>query len=93
MPSIRDPKYRLPVIEPLQKHKIFANSANKPVLIRGIDTCTGEKNDYVVKLTRAERMSESAAMREVLAAFIAMEFDLPVALPLLFWFQMTSYPF
>lgn len=79
--SIKDPTYRLPVIEPLQKHKTFASSANKPILIRGIDIDTGEKNDYVVKLTRAERMSESAAMREVVAAFIAMDLELPVAMP------------
>jgi hypothetical protein len=81
MPSIKDPIYKLPVIEPLQKHKTFVTSANKPLLIRGIDIKTQEKNDYVVKLMRAERMSESAAMRELLAAFIAMELELPVALP------------
>jgi hypothetical protein len=81
MPSINDPTYRTPIIEPLQKHKEFANSANKPILIRGIDVNTHEKNDYVVKLSGAARMSNSASMREMLAAFIAMEFELPIALP------------
>lgn len=81
MPSIKDIKYRLPVIEPLQKHQSFPNSANKPLLITGVDVVTGEKGDFVVKLMKAERMSESAAMREILACFIAMEMGLPVTLP------------
>lgn len=81
MPSIKDPKYKLPIIEPLQSHKVFLNSANKPLLIRGVDIDTHIKNDYVVKLMAAERMSGAASMRELLAAFIALELELPVALP------------
>ncbi|MEQ1587552.1 MAG: HipA family kinase [Cyclobacteriaceae bacterium] len=83
MPSIKDINYRLPTIEPLQKGQSFLNSANKPFVITGVDTMTGLKDDYVVKLMKAERMSEAAAMREVIAAFIAMELDLPVTLPAL----------
>jgi hypothetical protein len=83
MPSVKDVNYKLPVIEPLQKHKVFTNSANKPLLITGVDSETGVKGDYVVKLMKAERMSASAAMRELMAAFIAMEMDLPVTLPVL----------
>jgi len=83
MPSIKDSSYKLPIIEPLQKHQVFANSANKPLLITGVNIDTGVKDDYVVKLMKAERMSESAAIRELLAAFIALEFDLLVTLPAL----------
>ncbi|MEJ0056019.1 MAG: HipA family kinase [Bacteroidota bacterium] len=54
---------------------------NKPLLITGVDIDTGKKKDYVVKLMRAERMSGAATMREVIAAFIAMELELPVTLP------------
>jgi len=81
MPSIKDSSYKLPIIEPLQKHSSFVNSANKPLLITGVDVGTGEKGDYVVKLMKAERMSTAAAMRELIAAFIAMEMDLPVTSP------------
>jgi hypothetical protein len=81
MPSVKDTNYKLPIIEPLQKHQVFPNSANKPLLITGVDIDTGLKGDYVVKLMKAERMSEAAAMRELLAAFIAMELDLLVTLP------------
>lgn len=88
MASIKDPTYTLPVIEPLQKHREFVNSANRPLLIRGIDVNSREKNDYVVKLMDGERMSESAAMRELLAAFIAMELELPTALPALISLHM-----
>lgn len=68
-------------ISPLQLHKVFVSSANRPWLVRGIDTHTHTKGDYVVKPMGAERMSSSAAMRELLAAFIAMEFDLFVVTP------------
>lgn len=81
MPSIKDSTYKLPYIEPLQMHKTFESSANKPLLIRGIDIDTHLKSDYVMKLMKAERMSTDAAMRELLAAFIAMELDLPVTQP------------
>lgn len=81
MPWIKDLAYKLPIIEPLQKHKTFATSANRPLLITGINIETLEKGDFVVKLMRAERMSEAAAMRELIAAFIAMEMELSVTLP------------
>lgn len=90
MQSIKDPDYKLPIIDPLRKHRSFSNSANKPLLITGVEMQTGVKGDYVVKLTRAKRMSESAAVRELIAAFIAMELELPVALPALISISANS---
>jgi len=56
MKSIKDPAFRIPIIDPLQRHKGFPNSANKPMLITGVDIETGIRGDYVVKLMKAERM-------------------------------------
>jgi hypothetical protein len=81
MPSIKHSSYRLPIIEPIRVSKSFMHSANKPLLITGVDIETGEKDDFVVKLIKAERMSASAFQRELLAAFMAMEMDLPVTVP------------
>lgn len=81
MPSIKHSSYQLPVIEPIRVSKSFVQSANKPLLITGVNVETGEKDDYVVKLIKAERMSASAFQRELLAAFMAMEMDLPVTVP------------
>lgn len=81
MLSIKDSSYRLPIIEPIRVSKSFVQSANKPLLITGVDVDTGEKSDFVVKLIKAERMSASAFQRELLAAFMAMEMDLPVTVP------------
>jgi hypothetical protein len=81
MPSITDPSYRLPFIVPLRFNEQFTHSANKPILITGLDKETGGKGDYVTKLLGAERMYPDACMRELLASFIAAELDIPVVAP------------
>jgi hypothetical protein len=50
------------------------------LLITGVDEF-GNKGDYVVKFRGAERMSDEAFLRELLASFIAMQMDIPVAYP------------
>lgn len=62
-------------------HEQLPNSANKPVIISGISMETGIKDDYVVKLNASERMHKEARLRELLAAFIAMEMELQVVEP------------
>lgn len=81
MPSIRDQTYRLPVIHAQNAFKLYDTGTNKPLVIRGIEEYSRQKMDAVVKFRAAERMSEQANMREVLAAFIAMEWDISVVEP------------
>lgn len=73
--------YKLPEVFAQGFYESFLTSANKPILITGVNKESGEKLDYVVKLKAAERMSNEASMRELLACFISMEFELPVIQP------------
>ncbi len=82
MTKITDPQYNLPIIEALSPHKLFETGANKPLLITGVDT-NGSKGDYVVKFRSAERMSYEASMRELLAAFIAMQMEITIVKPVI----------
>jgi hypothetical protein len=81
MKKITDKDYYLPEIFAQRFNDNLPNSANKPLLISGVDNLTGEKGDYVVKFRKAERMSEEASMRELLASFIAMQMEIPVVEP------------
>jgi hypothetical protein len=56
----------------------------RPLHIRGFDNIFFKKNEHVVKLRDSERMSDpAAALREVLAAFIAAELDIAVVEPVI----------
>jgi hypothetical protein len=81
MLRITDQDYYLPEVYPQLFNDQFTNSANKPILISGIDKRTGKRNDYVIKFKKAERMSEEASMRELLASFIALQLDVNVVSP------------
>ena len=50
--KITNPEYNLPIIEALTPFKLFENSANKPLLISGVDSITGERGELVVKLKK-----------------------------------------
>ena len=52
-----------------------------PNIILGVCQQTLIKSDYVVKFRNAERMSPEASARELVAAFIAMEFDFNIPAP------------
>lgn len=81
MRKITDHDFRLPHVYAQRYNDHFQSSANKPLLVSGVDTFSGEKGDYVVKFRRAERMSDEASMRELLASFIAMQMEFPVVEP------------
>lgn len=82
MQKITDPNYQLPIIFPTEIVAELTSGANCPVYIRGFDKSMHRKDEYVVKLRDSERMSDpAAALRELLAAFIGMEMDIPVAEP------------
>lgn len=59
----------------------LTSSANMPLVIRALDTETGVMGDYVVKLNASERMHRQARLRELVAAFMAMELGIPVVIP------------
>lgn len=80
--KITDPAYSLPIVEALTPLEQFENSANKPLLVSGIDTHTGNRSEYVIKLNGAERMGYTVPRcKELIAAFMAMELGIPVVEP------------
>lgn len=81
MAKIADADYYLPLISPLRFNDEYLNSANRPVLITGVDVLSGAKNDYIVKFRGAPRMSVEASERELLGCFIAMQMEIPVVSP------------
>ena len=80
MKKITEKGYILPIIEALSPHESFESGANRPLLITGADK-KGAKSDYVVKFRGAERMSNEACMRELLATFIAAQMGIKAVSP------------
>jgi hypothetical protein len=83
MKKITDSDYKLQEIFALRFNDNLSQSANKPILVSGVDKHSNEKGDFVVKFKNAGRMSAEASMRELLASFIAMEMDIPVVEPVI----------
>lgn len=79
--SIKLPEFSLTHVYALEGHEEMENSANKPVLVSAVNEITGIRADYVVKLNASERMHEEARMRELIAAFMAIELEIPVVVP------------
>lgn len=80
--KITDPNYSLPCIEALTPLGQMENSANKPILVSGVDIKTGARGEYVAKLNGSERMQViSFRSKELIAAFMAMELGLNVVEP------------
>lgn len=82
MPRISDANYHLPRVLAIQPHRELTDSANRPMVLTCVDTTSGDRGDYVVKLIDSERMgSPDAHMRETMAAFMAMEMEIPTPAP------------
>jgi hypothetical protein len=81
MAKITDYNFELPNIFAQLHNGDLPNSANKPIIITGKNQINGEDGSYVVKFKRAERMSNEASMRELLASFIAMQLDVNIVSP------------
>lgn len=73
--------YQLPHVLAIAGHQELLNSANRPIIVTAINLSSGLKGDYVVKLNASERMYKDARLREIVAAFIAMEMELQVVEP------------
>lgn len=80
MTDILSGDFKIPIIKALTAHETFVSGANKPLLITGVDE-NGRKGDYVLKFIGAERMSNEASMRELLAALIAIQMGIKVVTP------------
>lgn len=80
--KLTDPKYQLPVLQALEPLKEYGTGANKPMLMRCVDTTTGERSDIVVKLKDGERMTrgESHAF-ELMGSWLAREMNIRVPDP------------
>ena len=78
-----DVEYRLPKIEAIRAHHVMTSGTTLPMTLDGVDRETGERGQFVVKFRNANRMTISSSARELIAAWIAMEFDLPVVEPVI----------
>ena len=79
--SIKAPEFKLSYAHAVEAHRELANSANMPLVVTAVDTQSGVRGDYVVKLNASERMHKQARLRELVAAFMAIELDIPVVVP------------
>lgn len=79
--SIKLPEYNLAYVYALEGHDEMENSANMPILVSAVNKTTGVRGDYMVKLNASERMHKEARMKELIAAFIATELEIPVVVP------------
>lgn len=78
-----DKDYRLPQIEALSTFDLFDKGTTAPLAVWGVDTITGERSQYVVKLKHSDRMTKTSSAFELIGAWMASELDLPVIEPAL----------
>jgi hypothetical protein len=83
MAKITDAAYRLPEIEAFSTFNIFDKGTTIPLAVWGVDTATGERGQYVVKLKHSDRMTTTSSAFELIGAWMAMELELPVVRPAL----------
>lgn len=83
MLKITDDGYLLPQIQALLGSHVLSSGTTQPMLIRGVDMNTGERNRFVVKFMNAPRMSLRAACCEILGVWIGKELGLNVVEPVL----------
>lgn len=81
MAKVTDSSYRLPIIEALSSFGVFESGATLPMRVWGVDTETGEREQYVVKYKNQNRMIGSASSFEFLGAWMAREVGLNAAEP------------
>ncbi|HWK56517.1 MAG TPA: HipA family kinase [Parapedobacter sp.] len=79
--SIKAPEFKLSYVYAVEAHKELANSANMPLVVSAVDVESGIRGQYVVKLNDSERMHAQGRLRELVAAFMALELGIPVVIP------------
>lgn len=81
MPKITEPDYFLPSVQAIEAGRILTSGRTRPMLIRGVCTQTGIKDEYVVKLKGSPEMFADACMNELIGSFIAAELNLNIPSP------------
>lgn len=76
--KITDTRFILPRVSAEMVQGVFESGTNKPFRVLGYEGPNDELKRYVLKANASERMYPGARMKELLAAFIAMELDLNV---------------
>ncbi|EKB48130.1 HipA family kinase [Cecembia lonarensis] len=78
-----DSSYKLPQIEALRGVQILDSGTTLPMIVDGVDRDFGDRGQFVVKFRNANRMSPKSSARELIAAWIGMELELPVVDPVI----------
>lgn len=81
MLKITDNEYSLPQIHALSGSHVLSTGTTEPMLIRGVNMDSGERDRYVIKFMKAPRMSPNAACCEILGVWIGKELGLNVTEP------------
>lgn len=81
MLKITDSNYSLPKIHALLGSHVLSTGTTEPMLIRGVNVDSGERNKYVVKFMQSPRMSPRSACFEILGAWIGKELGLDTIEP------------
>lgn len=76
MIKVTDESYRLPMIEAFSSSELFERGTTLPMAIRGVDTTTGERGQFVVKFKNQNRMTRISTAFEYLGAWMANELNL-----------------
>ncbi|MBS4072154.1 MAG: hypothetical protein KGZ90_12535 [Algoriphagus sp.] len=78
-----DSQYYLPQIEALRANRVMSSGTTLPMSLEGVDRVTGVRDQFVVKFVKSPRMSPASSAKELIAAWVAMELDLPVVDPVI----------
>ena len=71
--KITDPEYTLPLIHALNYRRLLGSGTTEPILLLGVDETTGQRGDFVAKLSNGPRMTANACCRELICAWIGHE--------------------
>ncbi len=83
MNKITDTGYQLPVAEALRTFDLFTTGTTLPLAVWAVETSTAQRGQYVVKMKRSDRMTTTSSAFELIAGWMAMELELPAAVPAL----------
>lgn len=83
MKKLTDAAYRLPTVEAMTAFSLLDKGTTAPLAVWGVDTKTGERGQYVVKLKNSDWMTTTSSAFELIGAWMAMELELPVVEPAL----------
>lgn len=78
-----DSSYRLPQIEALRANRVITSGTTLPMSLEGVDRASGVRDRFVVKFVKSPRMSPVSSAKELIAAWVGMELDLPIVEPVI----------